>query len=211
MARFLIPEQKGSFSLGFDALDGDMMKLAFADPIPLPFQNRLSGNLGPRSGFGGGAPLSSLHFPTKMRLSGRKRQLVDFNNAYHIYLVNRRFIEVVERFQTDIQCLPVECVWRDKTSAGEHYFFFTTVLVDAVVRERTTSTWSPTGPGEGLWQPEIYLGETFTFDMARLGGAHMWVDPNMPTEGALVSEALYAALDEAKIESFYHGAHFAEI
>ena len=39
----------------------------------------------------------------------------------------------------------------------------------------------------------------------------MWVDPNMPTQGALVSDALYAALEDAKIELFYEYPIFAEI
>lgn len=138
------------------------------------------------------------------------RQLVDFNTAYHIYLVNRRFIDVVEQFQTNIQYFPVDCIRKDKTPAGE-YYFFTTVMLDVVIREKTTATWTPTLPGEGLWQPRLDLGETFTFDKAGLGSVHMWVDPNMPTDGALVSDALYAALRVAKIQSFYDSPHFAEV
>ncbi|HWD28323.1 MAG TPA: DUF1629 domain-containing protein [Rhizomicrobium sp.] len=198
------------YRLNFDALDGDVMKLSFADPVPLPLQNPM-GNQTPRAGYGGGAPVSHENLPTKMRVSGRKTQLVDFNTAYHIYFVNRRFIDVVERFQTDIQYFPVECIWKDKTPAGTYYFFFTTVMVDAVIREETTATWVPTLPGEGLWQPRLDLGETFAFDTSRLDGKHMWVDPNMPTKWALVSDALYAALREAKIESFYGGPCFAEV
>ena len=210
MARFLSPESTGMYRLNFDALDGDMMKLSFADPVPVPLQTPM-GNLRPRSGYGGGAPVSKEHLPTRMRVSGRKSQLVDFNTAYHIYLVNRRFIDVVERFQTNIQYFPVDCIWKDKTPAGEYYFFFTAAMLDAVIREKTTATWTPTLPGNGLWQPRLDLGETFTFDMATLGSAHMWVDPNMPTDGALVSDALYAALREAKIQSFQDSPHFAEV
>jgi hypothetical protein len=169
------------------------------------------GDLSPRSGYGGGAPVSKENLPTRMRVSGRKKQLVDFNTAYHIYLVNRRFIDVVERFQTSIQYFPVDCIWKDKTPAGEYYFFFTMVMLDAVIREKTTATWTPTRPGKGLWQPRLDLGETFIFDKAGLGGAHMWVDPNMPTKRALVSDALYAALREAKIQSFQDSPHFAEV
>lgn len=210
MARFLSPESTGMYRLNFDALDGDMMKLSFADPVPVPLQTPM-GNLRPRSGYGGGAPVSRENLPTRMRVSGRKSQLVDFNTAYHIYLANRRFIDVVERFQTNIQYFPVDCIWKDKTPAGEYYFFFTTVMLDAVIREKTTATWTPTLPGNGLWQPRLDLGETFTFDKATLGSAHMWVDPNMPTDGALVSDVLYAALREAKIQSFQDSPHFAEV
>jgi hypothetical protein len=210
MARFLSVEETGMYNLTFEALDGDVMQLSFAEPIPSPFQLPTR-TMSPRNGFGGGAPVSAENMPTRMRVSGRKTQLVDFNNAYHMYLVNRRFIDVVERFQTDIQYLPVDCVWKDKTPAGVYYFFFTTVLLDAVIREKTTATWTPTLPGQGIWQPQLHLGETFTFDKARLGDVHLWVDPNMTTRSALVSDALYAALREAKIESFYDVPHFAEI
>ena len=113
MARFLSPESTGMYRLNFDALDGDMMKLSFADPVPVPLQTPM-GNLRPRSGYGGGAPVSRENLPTRMRVSGRKSQLVDFNTAYHIYLANRRFIDVVERFQTNIQYFPVDCIWKDK-------------------------------------------------------------------------------------------------
>jgi hypothetical protein len=156
--------------------------------------------------------VSKENLPTRMRVSGRKKQLVDFNTAYHIYLVNRRFIDVVERFQANIQYFPVDCIWKDKTPAGEYYFFFTMVMLDAVIREKTTATWTPTPrPGKGLWQPRLDLGETFIFDKAGLGRAHMWVDPNMPTKRALFSDALYAALREAKIQSFQDSPHFAEV
>ena len=210
MARFLLPASTGMYRLNFDALDGDMMKVSFADPVPEPLQTPM-GDMRPRSGYGGGAPVSKENLPTKMRVSGRKKQLVDFNTAYHIYLVNRRFIDVVERFQRELQYFPVDCVWQDKTPAGEYYFFFTMVMVDAVIREKTTATWTPTRPGKGLWQPRLDLGETFTFDTARLGGVHMWVDPHMTAKSALVSDALYAALREAKIESFQDATHFAEV
>jgi hypothetical protein len=105
----------------------------------------------------------------------------------------------------------VECVWKNGTPAGEYHFFFTTIMVDAMIREKTTATWTPTLPGGGLWQPRLDLGETFTFDKSRLGDKHIWVDPHMPTNAALISDALYAALREAKIESFQESPLFAEI
>ena len=210
MARFLSVKTTGMYRLNFDALDGDVMKLSFAEPIPEPFHLPMR-TLKPRSNYGGGAPVSPEHFPTRLQLSGRDVRIVDFNDAYHMYLVNQRFIDVVKRFQTAIQYLPVECVWKDGTPAGQYFFFFTTVMLDAVVREKTTANWVQLLPDKGIWQPDLYGGQTFTFDMSRLDGAHMWVDPNMPYEGALVSDALYAALREAEIQSFYEYPNFAEI
>jgi hypothetical protein len=212
MARFLAPATTGMYRVNFDALDGDMMQVSFAEPVPEPLHTPL-GVLRPRSGYGGGAPVSTAHLPTKMRVSGRGARLVDFNTAYHIFLVNRRFIDVVERFQNDVQYVPVECLWNDGSSAGEYFFFFTTVMLDAVIREQTTATWLsiPTRAGGGAWSAESLWGATFAFDKARMGDTHMWVDPNMTTAGALVSEALYAALRDANIEAFQDSPAFAEI
>jgi hypothetical protein len=39
----------------------------------------------------------------------------------------------------------------------------------------------------------------------------MWVDPNMPTKGALVTEELRSALEAAKIESMGYHAGLEEI
>ena len=203
-------ERTGTYRLGYDALDGDIHNLAFADPYPEAFDVP-SRRLGPRSIYGGGAPVSPTNMPIKMRVSGRRKQLGDFASAYHICFVSRRFVEVVERFQTSIQCFPVECVFAKNTPTEERYFFFTTVLLDAVVREKTTATWKQLPPDRGFWRPELHAGQTFVFDKSRLGDNHMWVDPNMPGLGALISDALYTALQEAKIDSFYESSGFAEI
>jgi len=40
---------------------------------------------------------------------------------------------------------------------------------------------------------------------------HIWVDLKMPTEGALITEALHDALNVAKIESFHEATYFEEI
>ncbi len=206
MAGFLIPNPIGQYRYGVEALDGDMENLAFAEPAP----PRLT-MFGPRGTFGGGAPVSPVNMPTKMRLTRRKGKLIDFDNAGHMYLVTRRFIDLIENFQKEVQYFPVECFWSDKSFAGHYFLFFTTVLLDAVNREKTTATWRPTGPGEGIWQAKYEKGETFVFDKSRLGNTHLWVDPNMPTAGALMSEALRSALHAAKIESFVEGGVFEEI
>ena len=52
MARLLLPETAGMYRLNFDALDGDVSKVAYAEPVPLPLQTPL-GNLKPWRGYGG--------------------------------------------------------------------------------------------------------------------------------------------------------------
>jgi len=203
MARFLLPKNPGMYDYGSDALDGDVENITFEEPIPYALEL-----WPPRQGFGGGARVSSRNMPTKLRLKGRKRQLPDFANQYHMLLVNRRFIDLVEGFQRDVQYFPVECSWSDGSPAGQFFFFFTTVLLDAVIREQTTAKWVPTRRG-GLWQPQP--GEVFTFDKARMGDTHMWVDPHMTTDGPLVSEKLFDALKEAEIRLFYDAPRFAEV
>jgi hypothetical protein len=209
MARFLRSKPIGLYSYGSDGLDGDLENLSFADPIPEAMRMWGSKFYGPRDVYGGGARVSDRNMPTKLRFTGRKRRLVDFDDQQHIYLVTRRFIDIVEGFQKEVQYFPVECSWTDGSPAGQFFFFFTTVLLDAVIREKTTATWTPLRSGGGLWQPKE--GEAFAFDKSRLGNTHMWVDPNMPTKGALMTEALRDALKDAKIESFYEATYFEEI
>ncbi|MGJ4890095.1 imm11 family protein [Bradyrhizobium sp. HKCCYLRH3099] len=203
MARFLLPENPWMYTYGADALDGDVDKIAFEEPVAYALELYR-----PWRGFGGGARVSSCHMPTRLRLRGRKRKLVDFDNQFHMLLVSRRFLDLVEGLQKDIQYFPVECIWRDGSEAGQFYFFFTTVLRDAVNREKTNATWAPT-PRGGLWQPKP--GEIFAFDKDRIGGMHMWVDPHMPTKGPLVTEELFKRLKGAEIRSFYDAPLYAEI
>ena len=209
MARCLRPKPLGLYRYGSDGLDGDLENLSFADPIPEAMRGFGSNVYGPRNVYGGGARVSDRNMPTRLRFTGRKRRLVDFDGQQHMYLVSRRFIDIVEGFQKEVQYFPVECSWADGSPAGQFFFFFTTVLLDAVVREKTTATWTPLRSGGGLWQPKE--GETFAFDKSRLGNTHMWVDPNMPTNGALITEALRDALIDAKIESFHEATYFEEI
>jgi len=209
MARFLRPKPIGLYRYGSDALDGDLMNLSFADPVPEAMRIFGSDFYGPRDVYGGGARVSARNMPTKLRLTGRKRKLVDFDDSNHMYLVSRRFIDIVEGFQKEVQYFPVECSWTDGSPAGQFFFFFTTVLLDAVIREKTTATWTPLRSGGGLGQPKE--GEAFAFDKSRLGNTHMWVDPNMPTKGALITEALRDALQDANIESFHEATFFEEI
>ena len=103
MARFLLPKSPWMYDYGADALDGDVNSVAFEEPVPHALEP-----YHPRRGFGGGARVSSHGMPTKLRLKGRKRKLIDFDNQYHMLLVNRRFIDVVEGFQKEVQYFPVE-------------------------------------------------------------------------------------------------------
>ena len=86
MARFLRPKDKGMYRLLFDALDGDIQKLSFAEPIPegLHLPIRI---LHPRSNYGGGAPVSPKGMPTRMQVSGCDAQIVDCNSAYYIHKI----------------------------------------------------------------------------------------------------------------------------
>jgi len=122
MARFLLPKNPWMYDYGSDALDGDVDKVAFEEPVPHALQFHP-----PWVGFGGGARVSSRNMPTKLRLKGRKRKLLDFDNQYHMLLVNRRFIDLIGSFQKEVQYFPIECVWSDGSAAGQRFFFFTTV------------------------------------------------------------------------------------
>ncbi len=99
--------------------------------------------------------------------------------------------------------------WSDGTSAGQYFLLFTTVLLDAMIRDQTNVTWHVSDSGRGFWT--MKKGEKFAFDKARLGNTHMWVDPNMATPHALVTDALFHALRAAKVESFHDSGNHPEI
>jgi len=207
MVRRLRPENRGAFGGSSDALDGDCMKLSYAEPI-----SHLLGCTTPRSIFGGGAPVSPVNMPTKLKLIGPKRKILDFNNSYHMLLVSKRFLEIAERFQKEIQYFPVECFWRDGTPAGQMVFFFTTVLKDSVDRERTTVPWHEIPNGMGMWRhglPEA-KGKALVFSRAKIGIHHIWVDPHLLTMNPFVTEEFYATLKKEKIRSFLDSPKFEE-
>jgi hypothetical protein len=162
MARFLRPKSVGNYSYGSKGLDGDVMNLSFADPVPEAMRIFGPDFYGPRDVYGGGARVSGRNMPTKLRFTGRKRRLVDFDGQQHMYLVTRRFVDIVEGFQKEVQYFPVECAWTDGSPAGQFFFFFTTVLLDAVIREKTTATWTQIRPDRGRWRPD--RGQAFAFD-----------------------------------------------
>ncbi len=205
MARFLVNKPLGMYRHGSDPLDGDFMNLLFCDPSLPALKFRT-----PRTNLGGGALVSAKNMPTKLVLTGRKRKLMDIDNALNMFLASARFVDLVRKFQPDIQTFPVECSWSDGTPAGQCFFLFKPVMLDAVNREKTTARWTPTVPGQGIWYIEG-PGQKFVFDKSRMGDTHFWLAPNMPSYGALVSETLYKALRDADMQSFAATLHFEEI
>ena len=191
MARLLWPKTPGLYDLVSDALDGDTLSIAFEEPVPYALEL-----WPPPLAFGGDARVSSRNMPTKLRLRGRKQKLPDFMNQYHMLLVNQRFVDVVEGFQKDVQYFPVECFWKDGSSASQ-FFFFTTVLLYAVIRDKTTAKHVAVGCGNR--NPARPSRST----RPAWGDTHMWVDPHMPTKGPLVSDKLFDALKIADIRWFH--------
>lgn len=208
MVRRLIPDSIKCYAYKSYALDGDEMNLSYAEPVP-----HLLGGLRPDRVFGGGAPVSPVNMPTKMRVTGGpKRKLLDFNNSHHMLLVNKRFLKIAERFQKEIQYFSVECFWRDGTPAGQMFFFFTTVLKDSVDRERTAVPWFGASDGRGMWllhEPEA-KGKSLVFSRTKIGSHHIWVDPHLPTRSPFVTEEFYATLKKEKIRSFFDSPEYEE-
>ena len=207
MARQLIPYTKGLYDYGCEVLDGDVNHLSYLDPAPAAVKL-----FKPHIIFGGGAPVSSRNMPTKVRLEGRKRKLPDLANQMHMYFVTQKVIDLIERFQKQIQYFPVQAYWKDGSDAGKFFWLFTTVLLDAVDRDKTTMPWKKFPPGavvEGGWQHQP--GTELFFDKAKMGDAHFWVDPHDASLTAFVSEALFAALKAAKIQSFRETVHDLEV
>ena len=207
MVRRLRPESPFVSDYGAVMLDGDKMKLSYAEPV-----SHLLSGLDPRDIIGGGAPVSPVNMPTKLKLKGPKRRMLDFENQFHMLLVNKRFLEIAERFQKEIQYFPVECFWRDGAPAGQMFFFFTTVLLDSVDRERTTVPWFGASDGRGMWllhEPEA-KGKSLVFSRTKIGSHHIWVDPHLPTRSPFVTEEFYATLKKEKIRSFFDSPEYEE-
>ena len=210
MVRYLVPKDDPDRDV-YDTieLDGDGHNILFAEPVP-PALRKFK----PRTLFGGGAPVSGANIPTRLKLLGPKYELPDLANQMSMFCVNRRVIDVIERLQKQIQYFPVQLFWEDGSDAGQFYFLFTIVLLDAVDRERTTRAWEPYPAGApiaGQWDSTLdNSGRTIVFDKARMGAIHFWKDPHNLNR-VLVSEALFAALNEANIRSFYRTTEFAEV
>ena len=208
MARCLAPIGTGMFYFHSKALDGDVDHLRYAEPVPKELAK-----FDPRNIYGGGAAVSSVNVPTRLLIKGRKRKLLDIANALHIYIVTRAVIDIIGNFQREIQYFPVQCVWKDGSDAGQLFWLFTTVLLDAVHREKTTMPWQVAfaqSPVSGYWREQV--GATFAFDKAKMGNAHFWKDPHGLTLGPLVSDALFEALIKANISGFHTEAeHFEEV
>lgn len=207
MARYLHPIVTGTYDYSCDTLDGDATNLSYLEPIPTRLQK-----FDPRTIFGGGARVSSVNMPTRVRLEGRKRKLPDIANQLHMYFVTRPVIDVIEGFQKEIQYFPVEAVWKDGSEAGQFFFLFTTVLLDTVNRKMTTLPWQNSPPGSAVAGHWLYKeGATFVFDKSKIGNTHFWKDPHYLTAKPLVSDALFEALKKAKFQAFQNSRPFEEI
>lgn len=205
MVRALRPKDPWTYCYGAEALDGDIMQLSFEAPAPSVLEG-----FSPRKIFGGGARVSAENMPTRLKINGRKRRMLDFENQYHIFCVNKRFIEVVEDFQKDLQYFPLDCIWSDGSSAGSMFFLFTTVLIDSLDRDRTTVPWFAAPNGRGMWDLLEGRGKRFVFSTSKIENSHFWVDPYLPTLSPFVSDELYNALRTEKIECFYRNDRYEE-
>ena len=90
MARFLLPNNPWTYDYDADALDGDVDKVAFAEPVPDALRHNP-----PRVCFGGGAPVSSQNMPTKLRLKGRKRGANLAPESWEIDMIDQVWISEV--------------------------------------------------------------------------------------------------------------------
>ncbi len=209
MARYLVPKDPDRDVYETDPLDGDIENISYASPVPSPLRK-----LKPRTNFGGGAPVSGANMPTKLRLHGPKYDLPDLARQLSMLFVNRRVVALIERFQKEIQYFPVQLFWADGSVAGQFYFLFTTVLLDAVDREKTTKKWDAWPPGApipGRWDNRLDdAGTTLVFDKARMGNTHLWVDPHIG-DRLIVSEALHTVLKEAGMQAIADVPKFEEI
>ena len=123
------------------------------------------------------------------------------------FVVNERFMALVEEFEPSVhQFVPVE-LYRDKTgqpTAG-HYWFVVCQRAETVDPDRTTLRWNEAGRfwssrvrdmASGDWQD--IPGAEIVYSRKLAGGRHIWVDPTVLTHAdKLCSDEFAQAAREA--------------
>lgn len=191
MVYFLSAKNEEVYSYTYRALDGDVNKIQAVDLTR-------DGGIRVRSGYSYyGRPFEAEYVPTRIELSGHKRQIPDVYDPYGLQ-VNAKFKEVIERFEPGIhQFFPIEFVWKDGSHAADRFWFVPCARLDSVDRAKTTfefrNVWFLDGSKKEL-----------VFNRSQIGGHHVWIDKFIVMPSPVISEALKAAFDEAG----FTGAHY---
>lgn len=149
-----------------------------------------------------GRPIEATHLPTKIELSGPKRQIPDLYDAYALF-ISAKVKDVIESFEPDVhQFFPIEFVWEDGSHAADRFWFVPCNRLDTVDRAKTTFEF------RNLWFLDGSKKE-LVFNRSQIGSHHVWIDKFIVMPTPAIGEALKAALDAAGITGA-HYQHFPE-
>lgn len=183
---------------GIDALDGDWQRV---QPLDLSHDDgiRIKATCSNQ-----GRPLDAAFMPTRMRVNGPKRKLVDTLPTYGALLVDQRFKDAVEALEPGVhQFFPIALEWKDGTPTGSRYWFNPCNRLDAIDRERSTKPFRnkvmQSGPGE------------IVFNRSRIGGCHVWKDKFVSGNRPFLTDTLKARLDESGTTGLSFEHHYREV
>ena len=196
MVYFLSHKSEEIYSYIAHAVDGDVDKIQ-----PVDLTRDVGVRIRPNYVYCG-RPIEATYLPTKIELSGPKRQIPDLYDAYALF-ISAKVKDVIESFEPDVhQFFPIEIVWEDGGHAADRFWFVPCNRLDTVDRAKTTyefrNVWFLDGSKKEL-----------VFNRSQIGNHHVWIDKFIVMSTPAVSEELKAALDAAGITGA-HYQHFPE-
>lgn len=183
------------YTINFDWLDGDPKRI-----LPLDRYVDVGINPPPKpiSAFCG-RPIDATHLPTRIRPSGRRRQIQDIIGSPSGYIVSDKTREVVERLEPGVHAFyPVTFEWKTGEPEGGRYFW----IIQQSIKGLHPDLIHPPYPGpnafwDGLVKWKHPDGKA-VFSAEKLGNAHAWADPQMDWH-IFVSDALVDAFRQAGV------------
>ena len=196
MVYFLSHKSEEIYSYIAHAVDGDVDKIQ-----PVDLTRDVGVRIRPNYVYCG-RPIEATYLPTKIELSGPKRQIPDLYDAYALF-ISARVKDVIESFEPDVhQFFPIEIVWEDGGHAADRFWFVPCNRLDTVDRAKTTFEF------RNLWFLDGSKKE-LVFNRSQIGNHHVWIDKFIVMPNPAISEVLKAALDAAGITGA-HYQHFPE-
>ncbi|WP_350149496.1 imm11 family protein [Roseitalea porphyridii] len=190
MIYFLSQRGPEMYDYAIDPLDGDIDKV---QPLDLtPDEGR---RIKPTP-TNQGRPLDMTHMPTRWRIGGRKRDLVDVQPGRSSLLVDEKLKTCVEALEPGVhQFFPIELVWKDGGHAASRYWFNVCTRLDGIDPEKTNLEF------KGIWMGSGKPGEELWFSRKKIGGHHIWIERFMTyaPPPRFISAELKQALETAGV------------
>ena len=161
-----------------------------------------------------GLPLNTDVLPKRIIWEGPKRPIADVCKIFGLFLVKRKFRDIVESLEPNVhQFTSVNVVWPDgKSAEGDFFWFIVAQSLDGVDKEQTTSPlrYSKIKGSDKqvrlVWRsddPETFAPYTFVFNRDQIGSAHLWQDEYMVV-GPFYSDTLRRACEAAGVVGMNH-------